>query len=113
MTPSAQDYVRAFRVIEAEMTPKQRAMLLAHYQAPGRSITATQLAWKVGYQSMGGANLQYGILARMVRDVLDFPQGRGLVHLYSLCTFIKAEHWIFVMRPQVARALELLEWLPR
>jgi len=105
--------VRAFQTIQAELTPKQRAMLAAHYHAPHRCITATQLAAEVGYASMGGANLQYGILARMVRDVLDFPTQRGLVHLYSLATFIKGKHWIFVMRPEVAEALEALGWVSK
>lgn len=111
MPPSVADYVRAFQLIAPELTPKQRAMLQAHYSAPQRCITATQLAHAVGYASMGGANLQYGILARMVREVLDFPTQRGLVHLYALATFIKGEHWIFVMRPEVARALETLGWV--
>lgn len=102
--------MRAFLAVEPELTVKQRAMLRAHYHAPARCVTATELAAAVGYASMGGANLQYGILARMVRDVLDFPRGR-VVHLYSLATFIKGKHWIFVMRPEVAAALERLGWV--
>lgn len=51
----ANDYVRAFRCLS--IAPHHRRMLQAHYHAPDRTLTATQMAKAVGYPSFGSANL--------------------------------------------------------
>ena len=48
------------------MSGGQRAMLRAHYEAPGRKITATQLAQAAGFANFSAANLQYGLLGAML-----------------------------------------------
>jgi len=52
------DYRRAFEAIAPSLTVGHRAMLAAHFKAPKRTITSTQLAEAAGYETYGGANLQ-------------------------------------------------------
>jgi hypothetical protein len=64
----------------------------------------------VGYDHYGAANGQYGPLALLVGDQLGFiPTGK---RLGTLVTF---EHrkgeWHWLLRPEVARPLELLDWM--
>ncbi len=111
---SAEQYEDAFLAIEGRITPAQKAMLQAHYHAPGRAITAAALARAVGYESFHGANLQYGLLARRLRQALGRPAPR--FELEVLVTFVAPRaqgnrHWLFVMRAEVAGALEALGWV--
>jgi len=55
-----------------KMTDKQKLMLLEHYHALNRSLTYTELADASGYKNYGGANLQYGDLAKKIGDFVGF-----------------------------------------
>ncbi len=113
-SPSAEQYEQAFLAIEGRITPAQKAMLNAHYHARGRVITATSLARAVKYESYQAADLHYGLLAQMLCEVLRLPDtGIELDVLVALIppgTQANA-HWLFVMRGEVARALEALGWV--
>lgn len=110
-TPEA--YKAAFSILEEEMPVKHRLMLELHYHAPKRTVTARSLAESVGYAHYGAVNLQYGTLARKVCEIL----GQQLkYHVLVLVEFVVPEigtdrdlRWI--MRPEVARALEELQWV--
>lgn len=68
--PLAADYKNALQSVP--MTVGQLAMLKAHFEAPNRSITYTQLANAAGFDGHVAANSQYGKLARMIGEVVGF-----------------------------------------
>ena len=107
--PSSDQYVAAFRAVRG-MTDTHVQMLRAHYHAPERTVTAGQLAQAVGYSSYSVANAQYGRLARLLGEQLDYnpePERLG-----SLVRFEKrANEWHWLMRPEVAQALDILRWV--
>ena len=115
--PTVAEYVTAFRTIEPEITDNQRAMLLVHHAAPARTMSATRLAEAVGFENSNGVNLQYGLLADKIAHELAVDL-TGHVRVGILVEFVDAghaanEHWLWVMRPNVAQALEDLGWAPR
>lgn len=86
--------------------------LEAHNEAPGRAMTATRLSEAAGYQAYGGVCLQYGLLANKIGAVLK----RRNANLQLLVEFVRPgtqtnKHWILVMRPEFAEALEELGWV--
>ena len=107
---TAQQYADALQQVSDRITDKQWEMLRVHYHAPNKQITARQLADAVGFQNYGGANLQYGLLGGLLGSVL----GLSSRHSSVLATGIDAgeednPEFLFVMRPQLAAALEQLK----
>ncbi len=106
--PSAQRYADAFGAIE-DLPDSYLRMLRAHYAAPARRITATRLARAVGYPNYNSANLNYPRVGRLVGEHLGWRPG---MPLEVLVTFERPDNeWHWIMRPQVARALEMLGWV--
>lgn len=70
---TVQQYRRAFLAIEAHISRKQREILCAHYDSPGRTVTATWLAKLVAFDTYDAVNLQYGRLAHKLWDSLALP----------------------------------------
>ncbi len=110
---TSKEYKAALSLLEDEMPLKHRLMLEVHYRAPGRRLTARQLAEKVGYASFGAVNLQYGTLARKICDILGL---RLEYHVLVLAKFVTPRtglnrEVLWVMRPELARALEELRWV--
>lgn len=62
----ADDYATAFRRVM--MAPHHMRMLQAHYHAPDRTLTATQMSKALGYPTYAAANLHYGRLGRIVGE---------------------------------------------
>jgi hypothetical protein len=88
-------------------------MLTAHYHAPGRTVTARSLATSVGYGHYGAANLQYGTLGRKICEILGLHLE---YHVLVIVEFVASERvrdseLLWVMRPEVAEALEALQWV--
>ena len=107
--PSSQQYVAAFRRI-GSLTDGQIQMLRTHYYAPDRTITATEMAHAVGHEHYSFANSQYGRLGRLVGEQLDYNPMQE--RLGTLVTFDKRQgEWNWLMRPEVAQALEQLGWV--
>ena len=111
--PSANHYVAAFRKIIPSLSDGHFAMLKAHYCAPHRSLTATELAKAAGYANYSAANLQYGFVGKLLWEELPtkLPIGSDGNPIY---TFALAEssdqtapddQWVWRMRPEVAAAL--------
>ena len=69
--PPATEYKLALSQIKKEITDNQRAMLIAHFEAPSRSITYTQLAAAMGSEKHTDANLQYGNLGAALGEALQ------------------------------------------
>jgi putative restriction endonuclease len=107
--PDADRYVTAFRAVTG-LTDRDFQLLRLHYHAPERTVTARQLAELAGYNSYSVANAQYSRLARLIGQQLDYnpePERLG-----TLVTFDKRHgEWHWVMRPQVAQALDSLGWV--
>ena len=60
--PTKEELVRALTAVE--VSPKERRILEAHYSAPHRTATVTELARMVGYPHYQPINRQYGGLGR-------------------------------------------------
>ena len=113
--PSVEEYVRALRAIESRITPKHREMLLFHHGAPGRVVSATVLANHVGFDGYEGANLQYGLLGSELLRELDVQLPAGYAKCGILVEFVNPvfaanQEWLWVMRPNLAEALEEAGW---
>ena len=114
--PSAEEAVRAFGRIIPNMSDGQRAMLRAHYKAPGRTVTATRLAQAATFANFSTANLQYGLLGAMLFAEIpeDLPrrQDGSRVMTCALATSeypdkgADAPNWVWTMRPHIAEALK-------
>ena len=115
--PSVADYVAAFQATEARITPKQRELLLVHHSAQARVTSATRLAEAVGFENYNAVNLQYGLLARQIADQLGIELHdsvvAGVLVDFVDPGFAANEHYLWVLRPNVAQALEDLGWAPR
>src|SRR6185369_3807407 len=111
-TPTAKAYRAAFLALGPRLTPTRRRILEVHYRALDRQLTMTQIAEAVGWRSYSTANSHYGRLAKLVADQVGFR--RGDCHLATLCTFVrpeeKGDHWLIIMREEVADALKSLGW---
>jgi len=106
---SPKDYVAALRLVP--VAPHQMRMLQAHYHAPNRTLTATQMSKALGYPKYGGANIHYGKLGRLVGEQLGWRPLPELT-VFVLVTFDKpGREWHWIMRPAVAKALERLGWV--
>ena len=90
--------------------------LQTHYHAPDKTLTATQMAKAMGYYSFKGANLHYGKLGKIVGKALDWDtatekEAQGAPGIFVLSEFKKpGKEWFWIMRPEVAQALETLRW---
>jgi len=111
---TAEDYRNAFLAIEARITRTRRNLLGVHYRFFRHQATMSQIAERMGWTSYSSANAQYGRLGQVVAEQLGFGSKPGGAYLSALCTFIEPEepgdHWLIIMRPQVAEALKLLGW---
>ena len=110
------EYVAAFKNIQDRLGDGQRAMLKAHYNAPDRTMTATELATAAGYESYAAANLQYGFVGKWLHEELLCPlpkrEDGTKIYTFALATGLddgKAEtEWRWVLKPEVASAMQEL-----
>ncbi|MGH9327275.1 MAG: HNH endonuclease [Terriglobia bacterium] len=107
--PTAADYVQAFKSL-TPLPPSYVGMLQFHYRQPRSTATAGAMAEAVGFKNFNAASLHYGKLAGLVGERLNWrPQEEGKVKLKVLAEFDKrAGHWHWVMRKEVAEALNRL-----
>ena len=112
--PSIEEYVSALRMIEGQMTEKQREMLIKHYNSDCHVTTATDLAGAVGYKDFSGANMQYGRLGNLVSNALGLGSP-GVITLVLMVPPREAGNpeWLWVMRANIAEALERLGWVEK
>ncbi|HKR38385.1 MAG TPA: hypothetical protein VJU59_01700 [Paraburkholderia sp.] len=117
-----QAFVQALAAILPGLTESQRRMLQAHYHAPDRTITATQLADAAGYASYSGVNLQYGFVGKALLEQhpMDIPRrGDGTpIYTFALAGVPQAgcetgedvdgAEWRWQMLPALAYALNAL-----
>lgn len=111
-TKSAEDYIAALLSVEESITENQRAMLIAHAEAPKHVLSMRALADVAGFPSHGMANIQYGKLGRKFAyffDVFDLPnQTQALA--WSDGTSDKDGHFTWILREPLVEALCALGW---
>ena len=115
--PSVSEYVVAFRAIAPRVSDSQKKLLVAHHDAPARVISATRLAETVGFENYKAVNLQYGLLAQELSRALNIDLS-DFVAVGILVEFVHPgsaanEQFLWVLRPNVVRALEDLGWARR
>lgn len=107
LTPD--DYVSAFRVLEPELTTKQRTMLLGHASAPGHTLSMESIAKLAGYASYVAANIQYGMLGGRFAGYFGI---KGLANKTQALAYAGPEddqgHWQWTMHPALVDALKQL-----
>ncbi len=107
--PTSAQFVDAFLSLN-RVSDAQISMLRFHYAAERRTVTATQMATAANYSHYGVANLQYGRLGRRIGESLSFlPTDMPVDVLVTQSR--PANEWLWTMRPQVAEALEILNWV--
>lgn len=115
--PTASEYAEALTAIKP--TQAQWDMLKAHYKAPGRKLTSSQLADAASYVHLYGANTQYGALGHKLSDYLNFKppgtyeSGEPLwITVIADHSNLKLEedtgHFLHKLRDELAEALEIL-----
>jgi 5-methylcytosine-specific restriction enzyme A len=115
---TADDYLRAFEVIRSEgFANNHLSLLRAHFAAPEHTATWGQLAATVGYTHGKAVNLQYGILAARVAELLGVDQPPKGFWLYVLAGWADepepvSGHTAFVLRRPVIEALTRLGVIP-
>ena len=85
------------------------ALLKAHYQAKNHTVTATQLAEELGYESYRAVNLHYGKFAVALCEKLKKHEDFGIL-LESAFPNEENGHLELVMRPELVRAITTLGW---
>jgi 5-methylcytosine-specific restriction protein A len=110
--PEVKAYCHAFLTIRDQLTDNQLRLLQIHYAAPEHTVKPIELAERVGYPNYSAVNLQYGLLAKRVCNVLDLQLR---FHIQALIIYVhpgtnqdESPKWI--MRPQVVQALQELGW---
>ena len=118
---SAAQFLEAMSHLKRPSLPI-RKLLRAHLNSTGRVSTMTLLAEAAGYLSFSPANLHYGALARRIGKhlVISEPSIRvptaADAYLSLLGDFIPPDavtnaHWLLVMKPEFAKALEASDWI--
>jgi hypothetical protein len=113
--PSMERYRDKLKVYAHSMPHVYRQLLLKHYRAPDHTATATELAKFVDFKDYSAVNLHYGTFAAELARRMDWPIPPDAPAASFIATFEKSDddeaHWKWVMRPQVAGALEALGWV--
>jgi len=96
------DYFKAFQQIN--MTKYSQKMLLFHYHAPDKTLTATEMSKLMGYKNYNAANLYYGKLSTIIGKLLgwDFTNGKEKkkVAINILANLEKIDNeWLWCMKP--------------
>ncbi|HXA19540.1 MAG TPA: hypothetical protein VN380_21300 [Thermoanaerobaculia bacterium] len=113
--PNDQISVKKFRVsLGREISPQERQLLLAHYNAPQRTITTRSLAAAGGY-SIRGINAVYGRLAKKIANRSEFyERWPGYTWTSFLARCIdkqQGQGYVWRMHPALAEAMQALGWV--
>jgi predicted HNH restriction endonuclease len=112
MVPSPKVFAQLFKRMDdsGRLSDIDKEMLRCHYEAPARTLTPRMMSQLMGWRGQI-ANSHYGRLARRVSEELQW-QPDDEYHVYSLILGSRPGlDYVWKLRPQVARALELLRWV--
>jgi predicted HNH restriction endonuclease len=104
-----------------KLTPTFLALLRFHCEAPDHTTTAAEMAEALGLANLAAANLQFGKLAHLIADELEFkPENRSdgkpmwwrtLASGRSVSSDSPDGQFEFVMRPELVDALVQMKWV--
>jgi len=108
--PSQSEYVAAVNSIRSDLSDRSVKVLRFQFQQPGRAVTSQDIRDHFGYTSIGSSNLLYGSLGKQLATALPMqtePTGSPRTKYWrSLSTGDgDGEHFIWIMRPELANAL--------
>jgi hypothetical protein len=112
--PTRNQFCDALERIQEEITPGQMKMLRAHFLARGHTMSAGELAKKVGYKSYSGTNVQYGTFGSKLREALGL--GRAQTQLTVFATIGKPHpdrDYDLTLKREFVEALRELNWFSR
>jgi len=115
--PTPQEFAEALSSVKP--SDAQWEMLKAHYHAPNKKLTSSQLAEAAGFQHFYAANTQYGTLGGLIARHLGItPPGKYKDGKPLWITTITLEnsksiesdtgHYQHILRNEVAEALEIV-----
>ena len=111
-TPDIDAIASSFRKIAPRLSSAQIQMLKAHYSAPDRRCSATELAAAAGWRTYPPANLHYGKVGWWLYGehptVLPRDRATGrFIYTFMLADGVRKENedWIWTMHPHIAEAL--------
>lgn len=114
--PSAKQFSETLSILATtgRLTDTRRRMLVCHYNEPLHEATAKRLSHLMGWKGQK-ANIDYSNLGSIVAAQLNWipPEQEGMEN-YSVAALMTGGRpngeFIWTMRPQLARALELQGW---
>ncbi|MEA3074723.1 MAG: 5-methylcytosine-specific restriction enzyme [Alphaproteobacteria bacterium] len=116
MIPTANKFAQAFNMLEksGRLSDTDKRMLQFHYEVPERKLTPRQMSELMGWGGQS-ANRHYGKLARRITEELNWiPKPQTAPRSYYVEGLVigsrEESEFAWTLRPQVARALELLPW---
>ena len=117
MVPSVSTYVMGLTAIRSRMNDIQHRLLVTQYNAPNRAITAKQLAMLAKVE--GGhliVNHQYGRLGHLFCDatgVVPDVRPDNTYRWWAIWSlgYSTRDGFVWQMLPEVAEALESLQWV--
>jgi hypothetical protein len=114
LVPTVAEYVAAFKKIEGIIHEKQREMLIKHHGCAGHVTTSLELSGLVGYADQA-ANIHYGQLGQMLGAALGLDEYHAIAWLVLFVPPAKHRNTqlLWIMRENVALALEELGWVPK
>ena len=109
--PNGSQYVRAFRglIRENKLTNTQRKMLSIHLRSPHRTITASEMARRMGWKKFTAANAKYGRLGRLLQDAMEYSN--PYIPTSTLAVFDHdpdSKEWRWILRDEVVHAMKIL-----
>jgi hypothetical protein len=115
--PSAAEYEELFQQLRPRLTDKQISMLSFHL-AKDRPVTATELADHVGYADWQGANVQYGRIGSLLRELDNRLRQLEGQESYAFARFDRIPRrdgsyaeWVWILHEPVEEALRSISWV--
>ncbi len=110
-TPTPRRFFNALN--RMQVSDFQKRMLGIHHAAPGHTVTAGRMAEALGYTHHAPVCSAYGRLGKALGKELKWTPADHSEHGVSRLAFLENPHgiWRWVMRPQLAGAVEKLGWL--
>lgn len=112
--PNINAIAASFRKIAPRLSLAQIQMLKAHYSAPERRCSATELAAAAGWRTYSPANLHYGRVGWWLYGehptVLPRDSATGrFIYTFMLADGVRKgkEDWTWTMHPHIAEALRV------
>ena len=108
--PTPEMYKTALLAVEAEITPRQRQILAAHYQSDDYLTSASDLAGQLGLDDFVHINREYGHLGSLIAQALDLYIPSDWIRLNAIATCIGESAIRWLLHPQMVQALDSLGW---